>query len=650
MPETKVVQQRKDHAAQRVRTRALSPGRAIWLVLTGLMYSLLAVAAATDGAPILALHQQHSGQALGPVIDYLVDPSGRYTLEQVRSPALANTFSRSASEVPNFGFTRATYWLRARVRNDNTPTTRWLLESRYAPLDRLDLYLIYPDGRVLHRQGGDVHAFTRREHRITPELFNIDLARGESLEIYARVQSLGSLQVPLFMWTPDAFLKFQNDQQLLFGLYNGLLIAMLLYNLLLYLSLRDINYLYYVLYIAGANLFQLSLNGHAYEYLWPQSPWWANHATPFFIAFSLFWIIQFSRSFLRLSELLPRTDRLFRICLGISATLAIAALFVRYDIAMQAATLLAVLEPMLIFYAGIRSLNKGYKPARYYLLAWSLLLLGVMTYALKTFGVLPNVFITEYSMQIGLAVEVIMLSFALAYRMRLLREENENIQRNAALNLEHQVTERTVELHEALQALSRANKDLHDQSRIDGLTGTRNRHDFDERLQREWRKAHHSGYPLALLMLDLDHFKSINDSHGHLAGDEALRQVAELIGQHLQRPDDVAARYGGEEFAVLLPNTDAAGARQLAETIRHNIAAQPCQARGRCFPVTASIGVAVLNPAQLGTAQSHAAQALIGAADRALYEAKSRGRNRVVTGDELGPPADPIPAVQGNPD
>ena len=160
----------------------------------------------------------------------------------------------------------------------------------------------------------------------------------------------------------------------------------------------------------------------------------------------------------------------------------------------------------------------------------------------------------------------------------------------------------------------------------DGLTGLSNRRHFDEYLELEWRRATREQQQLSLLMIDVDYFKVYNDSFGHLAGDEALRQVAEAIRGSCSRPTDLPARYGGEEFALVLPNTSPGGARLVAEKLRQTVhgLAIPHTAPQADSRLTVSIGLATQTP-PLG---SHCRQ-LISAADKGLYLAKDSGRNQV---------------------
>jgi diguanylate cyclase (GGDEF)-like protein len=157
---------------------------------------------------------------------------------------------------------------------------------------------------------------------------------------------------------------------------------------------------------------------------------------------------------------------------------------------------------------------------------------------------------------------------------------------------------------------------------MDGLTQVHNRRYFDEQIDRELSRSRRYERVLSLVMMDIDHFKQVNDQHGHLAGDYVLKQLASTVRTRLRR-EDVFARYGGEEFAVILPEIDLKGAKNLAEKVRQLVAKQHFSFDNQHIPVTLSLGVAVLKPEHRETAD------LVRAADEKLYEAKTGGRNRV---------------------
>ncbi|MDG2033186.1 MAG: diguanylate cyclase [Rhodospirillales bacterium] len=166
-------------------------------------------------------------------------------------------------------------------------------------------------------------------------------------------------------------------------------------------------------------------------------------------------------------------------------------------------------------------------------------------------------------------------------------------------------------------------------SAVDALTGVPNRRRFDEYMDQEWRRGNRDQYSLALLMIDIDHFKKYNDTYGHQKGDECLRLVAHEIQQHLRRPSDMVARYGGEEFSIILPDTPLAAALALADRIRSGVEDLNLEHTGSepFGHITISIGVATKVPKT-----DHSIVSFIEAADKNLYTSKDRGRNRITGG------------------
>jgi diguanylate cyclase (GGDEF)-like protein len=173
------------------------------------------------------------------------------------------------------------------------------------------------------------------------------------------------------------------------------------------------------------------------------------------------------------------------------------------------------------------------------------------------------------------------------------------------------------------------NQDLERAIQTDGLTGIANRRTFDRALERAIRQAHRTKEPLSLLLLDLDHFKALNDTAGHQAGDEVLRRFAGILAQAARRPDDVAARYGGEEFALIFPGMSADETEAVVDTVREQIASRILKRRSTnedLGEVTISAGVAQLRSGEIMAA-------LIERADAALYASKRAGRNRVTSAE-----------------
>jgi diguanylate cyclase (GGDEF)-like protein len=190
--------------------------------------------------------------------------------------------------------------------------------------------------------------------------------------------------------------------------------------------------------------------------------------------------------------------------------------------------------------------------------------------------------------------------------------------------LAQQVQQRTLELETVIDDLQTRNARLQEENQIDGLTSVNNRLAFEEAFKIEWRRAERQGYMLSLLMFDIDHFKEVNDTFGHLAGDQCLRTVSHLLKSAFNRSADFVARYGGEEFVVLLPYLELDNAILCAERLRAIIEAYVIEYAGSEIRLTVSVGVSCVQP----SADIDATQ-LIKLADKALYSAKDAGRNCV---------------------
>ncbi len=326
------------------------------------------------------------------------------------------------------------------MRNDSS-AKEWLLEVGYPLLDSVELYL------PTHRAGGpvgksyavkktgDTLPFGEREIADQNFIFILPVGPEEEQTVYLRVETEGSMQIPLTILSYRRYIEKDHNERSASGLYNGIILAMLLYNLFLFFSLRDRNYLYYVIYIAGFGLMMLSLGGQAFEYLWPNLPWWGNRAIPFFISFSIFWLSKFSSSFLLAKVNAPRLDRIFYLLMGLSGVVMIWALVGNYTVATMISGGLTMLFIPVAISVGLISWRKGYRLARYYVIAWSILMVGTAAYIMTSFGILPNNYVTANGMQIGSALQVILLSLALADRINIIREEKEIAQAMAIENL-----------------------------------------------------------------------------------------------------------------------------------------------------------------------------------------------------------------------
>lgn len=403
-----------------------------WLILFLLLLSPLAGAVSFD---------EHTERLpLGHSIDVFEDVRGTADIADITSVALADSFRRHDRDVLNAGYSRSVFWLRLdldyRPQESQDPT-HWLLELAYPPLDRLDLYLPGADGKYqLAQRTGDTLPFASRPISLTNYLFDLKLAPGKPLRVYLRLESQGSIQAPLTLWSPKAYMENLPGNVYVLGIIYGVLLVMLVYNLFIFVSVRNTSYLYYILYIASFGLYQVSVNGAGIEYFWPNSPWWANAATPFLIGSASLFGCQFARSFLHTREHSPWVDRTLLALMAVGALVMLLAFSASYALSLRLATYLALAFVVVIFSAGILAWLRGMRVARYFIFAWTAFLLGGTINTLMVLGLLPNVFFTMYSGQIGSALEVGLLSLALADRINAMKEERTRILQESSRKLE----------------------------------------------------------------------------------------------------------------------------------------------------------------------------------------------------------------------
>jgi diguanylate cyclase (GGDEF)-like protein len=374
-----------------------------------------------------------------------------------------------------------------------------------------------------------------------------------------------------------------------YGWLYGALLALAFVNALLYAGLHAQAHLLYALYLLTFIAMNMSYTGHALAWLWPQQPQLQR-----FLIYSLMVLfscsgLAFASRFLELSAHAPRLQRAV-VGLSLAAVLAMATLVALQQ--QMGAGLLAfgfmTVFTLCMVGLGLLAVRDGRTAGRYFLAAVGFGMAGAAVTTLCVWGVLPVNAVTYHAVELGVLLEALLLAQALAVRMR----------------------------HKE-QARSLAER----QARQDALTGLSNRRGFIEAAAGPWSTAERGGRPLAVVMLDIDHFKDINDVHGHAAGDLALVAVARRLTRHC-RTGDIVARWGGEEFVMLLPETDLGQACALAERLRHSLVQDPVVCQGTSLTLSASFGVA-----QRGEQVS--LEALIEEADQCLYDAKRRGRNRV---------------------
>jgi len=591
---------------------------------------------------------------IGMNVEYLLgEPDASFESIAARP---ASDWQRSARPTLGLGAQLKGVWVRFAVRNDAYRYGNWQLEIKWPMLDRVELRQLDPQTGVWSNTQvtGDHIPPSQRplQHRYL--LLPLELPSGQDSHIYLHVRSSEALVLPMQLMSAEQLTASEGRILTLMHMFFGGMLVMLLYNASLYIFTRDRSYIFYVCYLTCALGYELAVSGIGHQYVWGEWHWFAPKAYSAFASATFLLSLIFGRVFLKLPKYGGWVLALNSSLITYWSVLLASVLF--YPPA--AHWLLPELMPIVACIAGFITTGylwyRGNISAKLFTIAWSVLIIATVVHLLALNGALPLTTFTLGAQMIGVFFEFVMLSIALAERInreraerveaqtnlllstRTLAHEREeklraqqqilDLQRAANEELEARVRERTLDLENAKQELELANRELAALSITDPLTKLHNRRHFDSVIAEEVARSKRIGSPLSVLMLDIDHFKRVNDTYGHPFGDECLRQVADVIMKNAQRAGDLAARYGGEEFILALPATDIEHAALVAENIRAGIETIEVHHEGQRVPLTMSIGVA-----SLVFGRQDDITWLIGCADAALYRAKRNGRNQIAT-------------------
>lgn len=597
--------------------------RIVFLLLMVLLQATAPVCA--ENSPVIEFDSKSKKLDITPHIKILHDPDQSLELSDVIS--LKNKDFRAVSEIGNsFGFSKSAYWVRFSLHMHHELQNSPFLQLEFPLFDNVTLFIPDGSGGYSQKVTGDSLRFAEREVKHRTFLFRLPKHTSEVRDYYMRLQTTGSTQIALSLWKGETFIENVDATNFLLGIYYGVMLLLLLAACVSYLKIKDKLFLFYGLYLLSYILLQSSLNGFCFQYLWPQLPWITSRATVAFIGLVVVTGVLFTGSFLQVwgNSRHPLIKFVFYGFIVWGGVGVLLSLFADFSLAVKFSAFAALFLPPVVLISILRSLASGYRPARYFFVAWCVFLFGVFTEVLLHFGLLSYSFLSVNAMQIGSSFEVIILGYALMDRIDLLRidKEKATIQGNEYLRqlnekLEILVDKRTRKLKEQNEKLSKI-------AIQDSMTGLLNHKASLDFLRLRKSSAQRYGKNLAVIMLDIDRFKLINDRFGHPAGDEVLIAIAAILKATL-RESDGCGRYGGEEFLLILPESDAEKACFLAERTRNNIEEMKIPVIDN-MPVTASFGVAVYDP-------SRPDENLISLADKALYKAKKEGRNRVVLSD-----------------
>ena len=554
----------------------------------------------------------------------LLDPQGQLSFEQVR--ALQADFQMPLREDLSYGYRQGAIWLLLKVTPEQSGRWWWLFT--YPSLDQLTLYLEDSHG-VRQLQSGDMVTLQQRALVHRQAVFPLDLAQNDITTLWLRVESQGSMTLQNQLLSDDDFVLSTAQNYLAPALYFGALLALAGYNLLLFMVLREKVFLWYVLFVLCFGAGSASLNGLGAIYLWPDLPELSNRMLPLGFTGASLMAVLFTRAFLDTPQFSPLWDKFLRPMAWLMAASLLAVLVMPVQQALIVMSLIGILIVLVLTLCAIQSVLNRAPGASLFALAWSMLLLGTIVMSLRNLGMLPSNFFTIHAMQLGSALEMLLVSFGLAARFNQLKLQHSRAQqqmldaqqqlvlqlREHENQLAQKVTERTAEL-EAM------NVRLQLLATTDPLTGLANRNAMYQQLHQAIARARRQRSSLALLYLDLDGFKTVNDQLGHLIGDKVLYEASERLRDAV-RESDVICRIGGDEFLLICEGLSRGAVLvQLTQRLLKQMQL-PFYHGAEQINIGVSIGVAI------SACGETPAEALIDAADRAMYDAKAAGKNCV---------------------
>lgn len=408
------------------------PSAVIVLLLVCVLYgapnSLAGEGAAVIRGRTVVIDDSLSSAAIGRSLDYCEDRHSAFTIKDVSSQAFTSRFRPSRVAVPNFGLTGSAYWFRFTAANGLREPVPFNLMISYPLLDDVRLYA--PDGRggFEEQKSGDLIPFNERQFKHVNFVFPLVLKPGAAT-YYLRIQTVSSLSVPISVLSRDELYRKTLVRNWIDGMYYGILGIMLLYNLLVFVSTRGRDNLFYALYIAGFILASLAVTGYGAQFLWPGITFFSMNTLYNFL-FNILYIL-FTREFLNTRSISPVLDRLAlaNIALGAAGLLVNAAvgnslLITYFSVIVTAFTII------LTFWISGVALRMKQRQANFYVASLSIIIIGVIVYILRAVAVLPVNIVTMQFMRYAMLVQILILSFGLTDKINVMKKKLEILNTN----------------------------------------------------------------------------------------------------------------------------------------------------------------------------------------------------------------------------
>lgn len=405
-------------------------------------------------------------------LSFVVDEGDELSFFEVSSKSFANRF-RKHTEYQNKDFIpNAAYWIRLPIHHNPNSSRIWLLEFYDQTIDHIEVYRPKEDGTYQHVLLGDKIPFSQR--LIPHKNFEIllDMKSDKVMYYYFKVSSHDFADLRIALRSTNWFIYYALNEYFLFGTFYGMILIIILYNILVFLAIREIKNIYYVIYLICVAAYAVSLDGIGFQFLWSNHPEWNDYAVGISLYGVIITALVFTRRFLRTRALSPMMDKIF---VGLIVARTIWFLVaLRFFPGLLPYRVPDIIPLSFVFATGIMVWRRGYRPARFFVIAYGVLFAGFFLRTLVYFNVLKFTTLSHYSLHISFVVEMLLLTFALGDRIRILKamrdralkriiKQNEiNMELKDKVNreLEKKVEERTIQLNEKNHLLEEMNRRL----------------------------------------------------------------------------------------------------------------------------------------------------------------------------------------------
>lgn len=359
---------------------------------------------------------------LGRHLSYMEDKYGTFTLDGLLLESSARYWKKNAKDVLSFGYTQSAYWIKGDLENDSDQTRTYMVDVGYPMLDYVTMIVIRND-RWDTWGMGDKFPFSQRPIIQNTFVVPVTFAPKEQVTVAIYVKSSSAMQIPVTVWEEGRLMEEGQNENFGFGLYYGAMMVMIVYNLFVFFSVREKGYLYYVLYVLSMALWASTMTGDAFKYFWPNQTQWNDQAILVTLNAVVFFALLFGLDFLDVRKTFPRQYLLGMLFAVFCACQMVGSLVMPYKFSIISSLVIVICVIVYGYSFILVRVLDGFRPARLFFIAWTMVLLGGVILAFNKFGMVPKNVLTENAPQIGSVLEVILLSFAMADRINWQRQE-----------------------------------------------------------------------------------------------------------------------------------------------------------------------------------------------------------------------------------